>query len=1336
MKPHKTKGRSLLTVFVCCCAILALCIGVRGGAQTSDEVKPEAIGLTPVPVSAQEKARKADGEDARKADSESARKADGEGARKAAGEGAREAANGGANKVEGKAAEKNRSDAAVTEAPASSSASSVTQGADDRSVEVPILSQASQSTDKAAATDADKTVTLGSDKTTEPVDLTSIVLEDEPIYTIPDDAAYVPGEVLVTVDEGMDGTQLAARIKEGGAKAVDPDSAYWLTDDTVRLNVTQGFTVEDAVNELLLTGVTKGAQPDFVYYAEDMAPEQAISDALGEDEPMVELSEPAQDEAAGLELVEKDSEAGDVEAEGEDDGLVDEVADDEPGEQGIKELAEDAVTSADATNKVENALPTAQNDAVSNDPYSIFQWSLPSINAPQVWNLAKTSPLSKVGVAVIDCGFDVNHEDLRNMIAPGSSYNAYRASEDITDPELLADVSSGSASGVGGKFDHGMHVAGIIAAERDNGVGIAGVTNNVQLVPIRAYNYDEEDMGATTSSLIKSFEYVIENKTKYNIRVINSSIGVTWHSAIAADDKICAEIDKAFAKGIVTVCSGGNAGEFGPYINYPSDWATAVSVINLQNDTYNVDASAVGESNNSTGATWSSPTAVSRRMSSNYNAPGEMTKNISAPGSDILSTTDKATTMLLGKEGLYMFDSGTSMAAPHVAGVLAMMFGKAEVDASYDGAQYMVDKLYESARHIKEDVPFELEYGHGEVDALAAWNALDNPFVDGPAYVAVGQADIAYAISSKSAYASEATSGWSFSSSDAGVLEVDAATGACTPKAVGTAEVMASKDGRTLSKCVTVFGPIMGYDAVMANKTAKYNIEQKPAMAWEWSVSGDATITNSGVLVAGPTASKLTLSATLVVAKGTDKGLTLTKDVYVLGAPKGDVSVQVGGTATVSLEIPEGFDGSGDALVWGSEDTGVATVADGVVTGVGYGLTVIWVAPKEAAIIDENGKVTLFDDMCHTVAVKVTDSIERDDIKVVSIADRTYTGSAQTPKPVLTRDGATLVEGEDYTLGYADNVNAGSATITVNGVGKYEGTSRKVTFKIVQAKIPSATAAAVTTRAYTGKAIQPKPKLTFGGKTLKLGTDYTLAYKNNTVVGTATIVVTGKGNFKGTKNVTFKIAQANISSATAAAITTRAYTGKAIQPKPKLTFGGKTLKLDTDYTLAYKSNTKAGTATIVVTGKGNFKGTKNVTFKIVAPSVTYRSYVQGDAWQSWVKNGAISGTTGQSKRVEGLRIKLTSLPVSGGITYCAHMQGVGWQDWRSDGATAGLAGKGKRLEAVKIKLTGELAKKYDVRYRVHCQRVGWTQWVKNGAVAGTTGRSLRAEAIEIKVVPK
>ncbi len=164
-----------------------------------------------------------------------------------------------------------------------------------------------------------------------------------------------------------------------------------------------------------------------------------------------------------------------------------------------------------------------------------------------------------------------------------------------------------------------------------------------------------------------------------------------------------------------------------------------------------------------------------------------------------------------------------------------------------------------------------------------------------------------------------------------------------------------------------------------------------------------------------------------------------------------------------------------------------------------------------------------------------------------------------------------------------------------------------------------------------------------------------------------------------------------------------------------------------------------GTATIVATTvDGGFTAACEVAVSIpVAETrVAYQTHVQTYGWQGWKNDGEPSGTSGQSKRLEGIQIKLNNAPYSGGIAYRTHVQTYGWQDWVADGATSGTEGESKRLEAIEIKLTGDMATYYDVYYRVHAQTYGWMAWAKNGGRSGTATLGKRLEAIQIVVLPK
>ena len=156
---------------------------------------------------------------------------------------------------------------------------------------------------------------------------------------------------------------------------------------------------------------------------------------------------------------------------------------------------------------------------------------------------------------------------------------------------------------------------------------------------------------------------------------------------------------------------------------------------------------------------------------------------------------------------------------------------------------------------------------------------------------------------------------------------------------------------------------------------------------------------------------------------------------------------------------------------------------------------------------------------------------------------------------------------------------------------------------------------------------------------------------------------------------------------------------------------------------------------IVLVEKGG-KAPGATTRPFVQHYVSYSTHVQDIGWQEAKYDGEVSGTSGQSKRIEGITIALENPLYSGSIQYRSHVQDIGWQSWQSNGAISGTVGQSKRLEAIQIRLTGEMANKYDIYYRAHVEDYGWLGWAKNGASAGTIGLSKRLEAIEIKLVEK
>lgn len=143
----------------------------------------------------------------------------------------------------------------------------------------------------------------------------------------------------------------------------------------------------------------------------------------------------------------------------------------------------------------------------------------------------------------------------------------------------------------------------------------------------------------------------------------------------------------------------------------------------------------------------------------------------------------------------------------------------------------------------------------------------------------------------------------------------------------------------------------------------------------------------------------------------------------------------------------------------------------------------------------------------------------------------TYTGYAITPDVAVTMNGRLLNRGTDYVVSYYNNVNVGTATMTVTGMGSFSGT-KTINYTIEAKNIENCLTTTVTNYKYTGNTYTPSVTVTDSstGKTLVAGTDYTIVYSNNTNPGTASITVTALSkNYTGSKVIPFKITSAAVS---------------------------------------------------------------------------------------------------------------------------------------------------------------------------------------------------------------
>ena len=155
-----------------------------------------------------------------------------------------------------------------------------------------------------------------------------------------------------------------------------------------------------------------------------------------------------------------------------------------------------------------------------------------------------------------------------------------------------------------------------------------------------------------------------------------------------------------------------------------------------------------------------------------------------------------------------------------------------------------------------------------------------------------------------------------------------------------------------------------------------------------------------------------------------------------------------------------------------------------------------------------------------------------------------YTGSSIIPDVTVKIGDVTLTKDKDYTVSYDNNSNVGDHTVTIKGMGNYEG-EIQISYTISQANIETVEIN-IPTVSYTGSALKPALTVTFNGNTLTEGVDFDAVYTNNTNASdAATVTLTGKGNFKGTVTKKFTISKADITFESPTAINSLVYNREA-----------------------------------------------------------------------------------------------------------------------------------------------------------------------------------------------
>ena len=362
----------------------------------------------------------------------------------------------------------------------------------------------------------------------------------------------------------------------------------------------------------------------------------------------------------------------------------------------VKELRRDTTVAHASPNYIHRAHLTP------NDSAYAVQWHYPLINLPTAWDSTTGDPA--VTVAVVDSGVLAGHPDLQGRLVPGFDF--------ISDPANAGDgngidpdpTDPGDGGGVTPSSFHGTHVAGTIGAATNNGAGVAGVAWDVNLMPLRVCGLD----GCSLFDIMQAVRFAAGLPNDSGLLpaapadVINLSLGGPFFSQAEAD-----LYEQVRQLGVVIVASAGNEGTSTP--QYPASHTAVLSV------------SAVG---------------IDRILAS-YSSFGSRI-DVAAPGGDggdlngdgypdfVLSTGGDDSTGFI--QFAYTFLAGTSMASPHVAGVIALMrsanpnLTPAQIEQMLANGE-LTDDLGAAGR---DDL-----YGHGLINAqkavAAALNAAGNP---------------------------------------------------------------------------------------------------------------------------------------------------------------------------------------------------------------------------------------------------------------------------------------------------------------------------------------------------------------------------------------------------------------------------------------------------------------------------------------------------------------------------------------------------------------------------------------------------------------------------------
>ena len=222
-------------------------------------------------------------------------------------------------------------------------------------------------------------------------------------------------------------------------------------------------------------------------------------------------------------------------------------------------------------------------------------------------------------------------------------------------------------------------------------------------------------------------------------------------------------------------------------------------------------------------------------------------------------------------------------------------------------------------------------------------------------------------------------------------------------------------------------------------------------------------------------------------------------------------------------------------------------------------------------------------------------------VTIVAGQSKNIGASSSTSGAVLTYKSTTP---SICTVDKNGNVTAfktgtGYVTVTASANG-YDSVSKDVKIVVSKKSLNNGLLTlSETSYVYDGTYKKPAATVTFGGKVLQEGKDYTISYRNNLNVGVTTVIATGMGDYTGYTSKNFTITKRAMTGGTVSVASSVSFTGSNITPSVTVKVAGRTLTSDTDYTVSYSNNKNVGTSNVYVYGKGNYSGSLSAKFDIV-----------------------------------------------------------------------------------------------------------------------------------------